>query len=274
MQNGESPKAETSDGGVSVAGAIALNLAEVSATAWLPDELELIAGGHVWLTSTAQVDGIVQADGTALAQDDAGVGVAVALNLVFLTNNAWLGENTVVEANGFTVAALMTTVGTDTTHDFSAIANAGAGSQDVGVAGAVALNIVFDSTEAWIPSTATVDFGTGDVQVAAENRRTDTAKAKADAKGGGSSTGVGASVAINVIADDVTRAEIEDGADVTGGRHVTVRAEHTDTVVNEVTAGSEGGTAVAPPWASTSCSRSCWPASAPPAPVPSSPPAT
>ncbi|MFK4837878.1 beta strand repeat-containing protein, partial [Microbacterium sp. ZW T2_14] len=246
VQNSESPSASTSDGGVSVAGAVALTISDVSFTAWLPDALELTAGGHVWLTSSAQVDGKAEASGTALAQDDAGVGAAVALNLVFLVNNAWVGDDAVISGDGFTAAALMTTVGSDTTHDFSAIANAGAGSDDVGVAGAVALNIVFDSTQAWIPSSARVDFGAGDVLVAAENRRTDTAKAKADATGGGSSTGVGASVAINVISDDVTRAEIEDGADVTGGVNVTVRADHTDAVFNEVTAGSEGGTAVSP----------------------------
>uniref|UniRef100_UPI0032217262 beta strand repeat-containing protein n=1 Tax=Microbacterium sp. TaxID=51671 RepID=UPI0032217262 len=246
VQNSSNPSASTSDGGVSVAAAIALNIADVSARAWLPDGLTLIAGGAVLLLASEQVDGIVQADGTALATKDAGVGAAVALNLVFLENRAWAGADTTVQANGFTASATMTAVGSDRSHDFSAIANAGAGSPDVGVAGAVALNIVTDRTEAWIPSSAVVDFGTGDVVVAAENLRTDTAKAKADAKGGGSSTGVGASVAINVIAVNLTRAEIEDGADVTGGANVWVTADATDTVIAEVTAGSSGGNAVSP----------------------------
>jgi hypothetical protein len=101
-------------------------------------------------------------------------------------------------------------------------------------------------TVALIPSSARVDFGAGDVELAAENRRTDTAKALAKAEAGGSDAGVGASVAINVIAHDLTRAEIAAGADVTGGANVTVRADHADVVTNEVAAGAKGGTAIAP----------------------------
>jgi LPXTG-motif cell wall-anchored protein len=242
------PSAATSDGKVAVAAAIAINVADVTATATLPDGLTLSAGGAVALRSSENADGIVSADGTAVKAKNVGIGAAVALNLVTLMNTATLGENTTVSGNGFAETATMTAVGADSTHTFSAEADAGAGSQDIGVAGAVALNLVTDTTEAFVPGTAVIGAGSGDVTLSATNLRADSAKAKADAASLGSGkVGVGASVAINVLTTNVTRAEVADGAVLTGGANVALSATSVDPVTNEVTAGSAGSTAAVSP---------------------------
>ncbi|WP_367889442.1 hypothetical protein [Humibacter ginsenosidimutans] len=242
------PSASTSDGKVAVAAAIAINVADVTATATLPNGLTLVAGGAVSLSSSENADGTVKADGTAVQASDVGVGAAVALNLVTLVNEAYLGDGTTVTGNGFTESATMTNVGGDTTHTFAVEADAGAGSKDIGVAGAVALNLVTDNTEAYVPGTAVVYAGTGDVALTAQNVRTDSATAKADASlGGGGKVGVGASVAINVLTTNVTRAEVVDGAVLTGGRDVTLSATAADPVTAVVTAGSAGSSVAVSP---------------------------
>src|SRR5882672_5817681 len=171
----------------------------------------------------------------------------------------------------------MTSAGGNATHQFAALSVSGAGSAGVGVAGSFALNYVQDKTEAVVRTGAIVAAGTGNVSVIATNTRTDiaTAKSKQQVTGGGSSssggsggssggsggsgsgssgsggsssssTGVGASVALNILTPNLTRAEIEDGATVTGGANFTVRATSTQAVDTNVQAGASGDTAVAP----------------------------
>ncbi len=242
------PSASSSDGKVSVAAGVALNIADVSATSILPDGLTLIAGGAVSLRSSENVDGAVKADGTAVKATNVGVGVAVALNLVTITNRSYIGERTHVTSNGFDLEATMTSLGADTTHTFTVEADAGAGSKKIGVAGALALNIVTDNTEAYVPGSAVVAAGTGDISLIAQNLRSDSAKALADASiGGGGTVGVGASIAINVLTTNVTRAEVMDGASLTGGHNVTLTATSAEPVVNTVTAGSAGSSVAVSP---------------------------
>ena len=140
----------------------------------------------------------------------------------------------------------MTDVGGDKTHTFEATAKSGAGSDDIGVAGSVALNIIIDHTEATVTSGAVVSAGTGDVSVLAENNMTATAQALADAEGGSSSVGIGASVAINVLTPNHTWAKVMDGAILTGGHDFTVKATQTQNVTTTVHAGSKGGDAISP----------------------------
>lgn len=242
------PGAQSSDGEVTVAAAIALTIADVSAIAELPDGLTLTAGGAVVLRASQNADAISSADGTAVHATSAGIGAAVAISVIDLVNRAGLGQNTTVVANGFTASATMTDVDGDRVHTTSSTSESGAGSTDVAVAGSFALNVTTTQTQAVIPSTAVVSAGTGDVVLRAENHRIDTATAKADAalaKSG--KTGVGASVAINPVLDNVTRAEIEDGAVISGGADVTIEAISSDTVTTVVKAGSAGSsTAVSP----------------------------
>jgi hypothetical protein len=130
------------------------------------------------------------------------------------------------------------------THSFSANAQSGAGASNVGVAGSLALNIVTNHTEAVIKSGATVAAGSGDVVLRAVNTQNDAVKAASKVSGG--NVGVGASIALNVLPVDVTRAEIEDTAVLTGGDDLTLVADSHHAVWTTAKAGAAGGTAVSP----------------------------
>ena len=135
-------------------------------------------------------------------------------------------------------------------HDISAEATSGAGGDKakVSIAGALALNLVSNHTEAIVPAGATVDAGTGDVTLKAKSNEEDGAKADSDAKSG--KVGIGASAAIQVLTDNVTRAAIEDGASFScataGCGALTISAASHHDVGTDDKAGSAGGTVALP----------------------------
>ena len=92
---------------------------------------------------------------------------------------------------------------------------------------------------------ATVTAGSGDIVINAANAEVDGASAIAKVSGSGK-VGVGASVALNVIPVNVTRAEIEDGAIISGGHDLSLSSVSGHSVTTYVEAGSAGGTAVSP----------------------------
>ena len=73
------------------------------------------------------------------------------------------------------------------------------------------------------------------------DRATATSKAEV-----GSATGVGASVALQVIHDNVVRAEVQDSAVLTGGSSLTVDAFGFREVLTKAEGGTAGGTAITP----------------------------
>ena len=90
-----------------------------------------------------------------------------------------------------------------------------------------------------IESGATVTAGSGDVVLRAVNTENDSAKAASKVSGG--NVGVGASIALNVIAVNNTRAEIEDTAILTGGHNLILTADSSHSVFTTVKAGAAGG---------------------------------
>ena len=104
-------------------------------------------------------------------------------------------------------------------------ATSGAGGGKIGVAGSVAVNVVGDDTEAVVgrtpgnsgPSTASVTLTGGkDVSLAAESKMSNVSRAlPSDGGGKGTSVGVGASVAVNVVTNTVNT-EITDGTSWSG----------------------------------------------------------
>jgi hypothetical protein len=99
-------KAKSSDGSVSVAGAVAIDIENGTAEAFIPDGLTVIATGMLSVTTAAQVNGQAIANGSAAATDGGtGVGVAVAVNVANETNSAYIGNNTVINSGGLTVTA-------------------------------------------------------------------------------------------------------------------------------------------------------------------------
>ena len=85
------------------------------------------------------------------------------------------------------------------------------------MAGALALNIVHNQTEAIVGGGGHVTVNGGAISIQATSTENDTAKAKSDAK---AAVGVGASVALNILPQTHARAEVEDGA-VFGGTGLT-----------------------------------------------------
>ena len=109
----------------------------------------------------------------------------------------------------------------------------------------MALNIVDNSSLAVIKgSTTTVDAGGGDVTLTAENTSSNTATAKADATGG--TIGVGASVALNIAANNASRAEVEDTVVLVNAKDLTLSASGDHAMVTTASAGSAGSVSVSP----------------------------
>ncbi|HEV8463176.1 MAG TPA: hypothetical protein VGQ38_20990, partial [Gaiellaceae bacterium] len=132
-------------------------------------------------------------------------------------------------------------------HEIIAEANAGAGKTDVGIAGAVAINIVLnDHTQALVGAGSHVTASSANVTVKAQANELDLAKADTEAEDA-KSVGVGAAVALNVLTSTETRAEVENGAILTGGVAVDVEALSRRQVETEVVSGASGDdTTVAP----------------------------
>jgi hypothetical protein len=104
--------ASTSDGGVSVAAAVSVNIAITKSRAWIVDGLTIVAGGMLSVKSSANTDSFASGDGSAVSVGDDGtaIGAAVAINYVEITNTASTG-NTTITSVGLDIEATMTNVG-------------------------------------------------------------------------------------------------------------------------------------------------------------------
>ena len=109
----------------------------------------------------------------------------------------------------------------------------------------LALNVVTtDVTSATMGTGSSASAGSGDITFGAMSAETDTANATSVATG--KSVGIGASVALNILTDGQTIAQVADGAGLTGGHDLDVYATSSRIVMSSVAAGSAGGTAVSP----------------------------
>ena len=174
-----------------------------SATATLPDGLSVTAGGLFTLSSSENADGKAKADGSATDAGTLGVGAAVAVNLVNVTNSATIGVGSSRRRSvGVTLSALETVNGADSTSTFDTETTSGAAAGTIGVAGSVSVGIITINTTASIGDGATVNAGGGDVSLSAASAAASTNKAQPKLDGAtGKTVGVGASV----VADDPER---------------------------------------------------------------------
>ncbi len=125
-------------------------------------------------------------------------------------------------------------------HEIVAVANAGAGKTDVGIAGAVAINIItHDHTDAIVGAGSHVTASTDDVTIKAQSSELDLAKANSEAEDA-KSVGVGAAVALSVLSGTETRAEAENTAVISGGKNVDVEALSRRQTETEVDMGASG----------------------------------
>ena len=142
-----------------------------------------------------------------------GVGIAVGVTVAVVSTRAYLAGNAVLDATDVTVEALGPGSGDSA---FSAHATSGAGGSSVGVAGSIAVNIVVADTIADIEAPTPVVVN-GNVSLIATSSLTNEAAAEAKQESGGNTSGIGASVALNVV-NDTTRAGLADGSVLTGAR--------------------------------------------------------
>ncbi len=262
-------------GGVSVAAAVGVNAGIATTTASVAKGKKISSrNGALTVKSAAQLDAKAKADGSQVngGNTDVGVGAAVALNLGVGTNVAVIGDNADVDTKGVTVQAVMAVtpakgaVPEDKTSDFGADAKSGAGANNVGVAGALAVNTVVNTTVAAIEGdkdtsgaganvNATTAGGAGDVLVAAQSATKSTVVSGADVKmeGDKANVGVGASVGLNV-AVNTTVAEIADAAVVAGGNNLELNAKADHVMSTTVTGGAAGAKVAVTPLAALSMS--------------------
>jgi hypothetical protein len=259
--------ASTSDGSVSVAAALAVNIANGVARASIDDGVAVMAEGTVGVRAAANMDARAEADGSAktTVSDTSGgsgtgtnIGAAIAINVADLTNEAVIGAGATVTGTGILVRADMADVSDDKTHRFGASSTSGASGGDLGVAGSFALNVADTTTRAVAgldradqdgAGATTLSVTGGSLQIVAESDTENAVTAGAVQDGAtGDSVGVGASIAINV-GDNTTLARMTSDATVAnaaspGDVAITALAKHRMTT--EAKGGSEGGTAVTP----------------------------
>src|SRR4030095_5347090 len=148
-----------------------------------------------------------------------------------------------VTAGGLVLQAIMNHDTGDNDPDgvntSAATATSGAGANDVGVAGALALNVVGNSSNALIKSGAAVAItGGGDVSISADNASSSTSSAVPGT--GGGNTGIGASVALN-FSSESSKAALENSASLTGADNLSLLATGTHTMATTAQAGAQGG---------------------------------
>ncbi|HQZ02069.1 MAG TPA: leukotoxin LktA family filamentous adhesin [Thauera sp.] len=240
----EPDSAETSEGKISVAAAVAVNSARTSTTASIADGVELAASGALSVEASGNADASADADGSAAGSTTTvGIGAAVAVNSVRSATEAWIG-NAKVSADGIAVRALMTDLGGDSENTFSATAKAGAGAGKVGIAGALALNILDTRSTAEIHGGALIDAEGGELELRAESESVTTATALPDEPASGGKLGVGASVALNLFREEEVRARIRNGAELIDLDKLSVIANARSDTTAEAEAGAEGGVAL------------------------------
>ena len=140
---------------------------------------------------------------------------------------------------------------TERTHSIFASATSGAGSDDVGVAGSVAINRAAVVTTARVAGDVALVDGNdggsaiGPMTVRAHSTSDNTADAlPAGAGAVAGSVGVGASFALNLVYNDTT-ADVQDGADISGSAgSFTVEASGTHRTSTEARNGAKGSTGV------------------------------
>ena len=252
--------ASTSEGGVSVAAAVGVNVQTATVRAGVPDNVAIEAGGTLTLSSTSNTDGKVSADGSAVGEADSdpakiGIGAAVAVNKVSASSEARLGAAThkvgglTIEAKKTDIAKKLADDASTATRDDSYLASAvsGAGGSKVGIAGSLGLNLIDTEASARIAGGANVTVtGGGAVSLSADNRSAVSAKAlPVETGASGGKVGIGVSAAINIVANR-SIAELENNVVLTGAGAVTLAASGKFTTEAEAKAGAKGGVSITP----------------------------
>ena len=235
--------AKTSDGAVGLVGALAVTDLTRDTEAYIASTGQITGTTAININSSSTTNDSTTADGSA-TNGSTGVGVAVAIDLAHATNEASIQANAKLSAPAITVQAL-----TPGVSGYGTQATSGPGGTNVGVAGAVAINLVSNTSDAAVTTGNTLAVSSGDnVTLHAQNNVTETASALPSTGGSkGSNVGVGASLALNV-ATNTAQADLENTAQLTGAAGLTLGASSSDTMTTMSTTGaaSKSGVAVSP----------------------------
>ncbi len=227
------------------AAAIAVGAGRPVSHAAISNGSTIHAGGNVLVTASMDFDADAQADALSIL-GVASVGVAAAGNYSEGRHIAEIGDGASVTAHFVSVVALGES---DVSYDYTAHASSKAVDLGGNVAGSVAVNAMRNETAARIGKNAAVNSTTA-VDVLANLRRdgvnfvnagTVRAVARAGELGIGALGAAGAAVAGALTLDgDRVEAIIADGASVTAGTDIEVRAQGHQVFDNRAVGGSLG----------------------------------
>ncbi|MET0446534.1 MAG: leukotoxin LktA family filamentous adhesin, partial [Pseudorhodoplanes sp.] len=241
-------QAETSGGSVKAVGALAI--ADVTSTtlAQMASSTQAVVTGATAIKSLTGNASTVIADGSS-ASGNTGVGVAVGIGLSHISNKSLLDQK--IQTGALDVSATMS--GTAADNTFSVSATSGAAASNVGVAGALATNLLDSESLARIGGAVAI-LNNNRVSVTAGDLSTATALAGPSGTGvQGAKVGIGASVALNIVATRST-AELADGSSLAGAGAVALKASGEHAIDTKAEQGSEGGVSVTPALALTMAS--------------------
>lgn len=232
--------AQTSEGGVEVAASLAISDLKSNTGVRLGSTGNIAVSGDVNLLSQVRNQSAVFADASTVQEGSVGVGVAVGINLAETSNQVVVNQT--LNASSLNMKAITLDDG-DGASMFETKATSGAGSANVGVAGALGVNVIETDTAAQLGGVVTLSDG---LEIWAGNTSgSQVVVAPHEDVAANQSVGVGASVAVNVATNNV-RAEVADGAQVSGVKELTVIVKGDHTTSTEATAGSAGGISVTP----------------------------
>ncbi len=174
------PYEKTSEGKVSVVGALALSDLKSSTTTSMASSSAATVTNALALTSKTTNTVAVTADGSAV-DSKVGVGVALGINLGSVRNDALITQ--AVSAASLSLDALMN--GAAGHNSFTTSATSGAGGTNVGIAGSLAVNLVDTESVASLGTGAAVTItGHGAVNLGSEDDSVSSASAVPDTSGG------------------------------------------------------------------------------------------
>ncbi|MEM7769221.1 MAG: DUF4347 domain-containing protein [Cyanobacteria bacterium P01_A01_bin.37] len=233
-------QAATSEGNVEVAAAIAVADVTRQSQAYVATDGTIKTDDVLDIRSTSSIKSDVNADGTA-TKGNVGVGVGVGINQVDVSNNAYLGGNANITAKQVNLEA---TTG-DNQSEFTTSSASGAGSDTVGVAGALALNrINKHQNQVAIRENADVNVNGADVNLLADSHTKQVTKALPKQEENNSSdVGIGASVAISVTKQR-TEALVQNNAQLKNARNLNLSANSLEDSEIKAAGGAEGDVAI------------------------------
>ena len=191
----------------------------------------------VGVVTTYNDDGSKTPDGStkpSTSDTNSGIGVGVAVDVAVITTSAF-ARNANLEATTVTIESTAPSASA-----FAANAISGAGGSSVGVAGSVAVNVTDSNTTTEIEGTDPVAVNGADLSLGATSNITNAALATAKQSTDGKASGVGISVAINVV-NDTTTAGLPVNSVLNGAKNLTITADSTDAMTTTANGGASTG---------------------------------